>query len=172
MANKLRSRLQEQYQEMIEEQNTSNPNFVDEIVAQESSSHPEQTEKRSEPLSDVTFTDSKPKEPEVHYLARSYTLQTETKQKLRIRVRTERTSIKDYINKCLQKFFETQDYSRQKATPEEYKKFQDYEESLGKKEYRGILLTEENVKKLDYWSSFYAIPKSVLMNYILEMFLQ
>lgn len=171
MANKLRSRLQEQYQEMIEEQNSSaaNQNFVDDVVSREESV---QSEEKQLSSSVELPHSSRQKEPEIHYLARSYTLQTETKQKLRIRVRTERTSIKDYINKCLQKFFETQDYSRRKATPEEYKKFQDYEESLGKKEYRGILLTEENVQKLDYWSSFYAIPKSVLMNYILEMFLQ
>lgn len=171
MANKLRSRLQEQYQEMIEEQNSSaaNQNFVDDVVSREESV---QSEEKQLSSSVKLPQSSRQEETEIHYLARSYTLQTETKQKLRIRVRTERTSIKDYINKCLQKFFETQDYSRQKATPEEYKKFQDYEESLGKKEYRGILLTEENVKKLDYWSSFYAIPKSVLMNYILEMFLQ
>lgn len=171
MANKLRSRLQEQYQEMIEEQNSSaaNQNFVDDVVSREESV---QSEEKQLSSSVKLPQSSRQEETEIHYLARSYTLQTETKQKLRIRVRTERTSIKDYINKCLQKFFETQDYSRQKATPEEYKKFQDYEESLGKKEYRGILLTEENVQKLDYWSSFYAIPKSVLMNYILEMFLQ
>lgn len=171
MANKLRSRLQEQYQEMIEEQNSSaaNQNFVDDVVSREESVQSEEKQLSSSVKSPQS---SRQEETEIHYLARSYTLQTETKQKLRIRVRTERTSIKDYINKCLQKFFETQDYSRQKATPEEYKKFQDYEESLGKKEYRGILLTEENVQKLDYWSSFYAIPKSVLMNYILEMFLQ
>ena len=104
MANKLRSRLQEQYQEMIEEQNSSaaNQNFVDDVVLREESV---QSEEKQLSSSVELPQSSRQEEPEIHYLARSYTLQTETKQKLRIRVRTERTSIKDYINKCLQKFF-------------------------------------------------------------------
>lgn len=168
MANKLKSKLQEQYQEMIEEQNTSRQNFVDDVVSREDSA--KNVSGDNLPANDTP--DSKEPEQEVRYINRSYTLEIKTKQKLRIRVRTEHTSIKEYINSCLEKFFHTQDYSRRSATPEEYQKLQEYEDSLGKKELRVISMTEENIKNLDYWSGFYAVPKSVMMNYILEKFLQ
>ena len=168
MANKLKSKLQEQYQEMIEEQNTSRQNFVDYVVSREDSA--KNVSGDNLPTNDTP--DSKEPEQEVRYINRSYTLDIKTKQKLRIRVRTEHTSIKEYINNCLEKFFHTQDYSRRSATPEEYQKLQNYEDSLGKKELRVISMTEENIKNLDYWSGFYAVPKSVMMNYILEMFLK
>lgn len=166
-----RNNLKSQFMNAIEDPKSEHKNFVDEIVdnqKQLESTPVEQTVSEDEVETTVV---EQPEDSEEIYQSRHYTLGTDTRKRLRVQARLARMTIQAYSDEAFKEFFSRQDPDRTKASEDEYEAFRHYEEKIGRREHYTIRVSEKKLEQLEYWSCFYAVALSTLVDYVLNKYM-
>lgn len=180
----LKSRLSKSYTvSSIQDMEDSESNFIDDVLQEQEKENEKQNEKQEQEKDKVKETKDLTKIPEDteeaddkdEYVPRTYTINFNTKKKLKRSAKRARVSMQHYVNYILTQYFEEKDklnLTESMISERDLDWMEEYARKIiGYKELSHFLIKKANVERLEHYSSLYATNLSVYINYIFDSYL-